>query len=297
MANPFHTDASEDAEDDAVVGEIVATDDTDKIEVNLSPAEDDDDDDAPEPMTRQQKRRERGRLRAELDAERQRSAAAEARLAQATGYQQGLYQQQQFQQQAQGDPYDREIAMSYKVHQEIVKEADALSKTMSPEEFEKNYLPGFQRKVQQVEEHRSKNIMLKNQRDLGMTPDNIARQAAFMSFKQENSDIYSDNNLAMELTGVVQQMIARGFPDTRDTAERAANIVRQGRGMIPRGAPTAIEKQRLTGMSASAHGGKGNGHSVVPMDSHAKKMAQSLYPNMSPVEAWKSWAKNAARQK
>ncbi len=167
--------------------------------------------------------------------------------------------------------------------------------------------PGFT--TQQHEEYENRALQLQTARMAAVVeatrqPVNeqeMYRRWKWTEFTSKHNDVFSNDKAQRWAIGRWQQLVqGEGHADTEDFAEKILDEARVKFGMTPRrggNRPDAATRARLSGVSAQGAGGsEGDGGGAVRMGLRERKMAEELYDNLPPKEAWQKWANGPGKR-
>ena len=129
----------------------------------------------------------------------------------------------------------------------------------------------------------------------------IYRRVAWQQFTSEHSDVFSNPKSQSWAIARWQQLVqGEGMADTKDLAEKILDETRVKFGMKPRrgggSQPDAATRARLSGISAAGGGGDTDTGGAVRMGKRERQMAEALYDNLPPREAWQKWANGPGKR-
>lgn len=127
------------------------------------------------------------------------------------------------------------------------------------------------------------------------------RRWKWQEFTTKHNDIFSHEQAKHWAVGRWQQLVyGEKAADTEELAEKILDEARVKYGMKPRrggGGADAATRARLSGVSAQGGGG-GDVDSVgaVRMGKRERQMAEALYDNLPPQQAWQKWANGPGKR-
>lgn len=252
-----------------------------------------------EKQARAERRRERARTRErerkeqaeELKALKERDAQRERELAEMRG---ALTRQSQPAATTPGkDPYQERLDAIYERQSNALAAVQAEVKAGTFNDERANY---YDRQAREIE---AEKLSVYTERALAQREaraEPLRRQEqAQQIWVQKYPDIYQNPQAFQYAQATFQRRQALG---ERATNEMVDEVMREAMTQFklgPKQAPSATERARLSGVSASGGGGAGNSSPGVQMTREFKKMAEALYSDLPPEKAHQKWVNEVGK--
>lgn len=210
-------------------------------------------------------------------------------------------------QQRMAHPQDQSRQQQANPHHQRIAEIDDATRRLHKEYEIVASRPGFT--PQQHEEYERKALALQTAKMAAVNeatrqPVNeqeMYRRWKWNDFQTKHNDIFGDPKRVSWAIGRWQQMVGgEGLADTEENAEMILDQARVKFGIKPRrssGNGDAATRARLSGISGQ--GGSTSGDTdggAVKMGKRERQMAEAMYDNLSPREAWQKWANGPGKR-
>lgn len=261
-----------------------AEEETDEVSTETPEVEEDDDEPEAPAQNRQQRRAGRQTARERLAA-----AEAEAKVLRE------LVQQRPPERQTQHVPetadVDRRIREANAEYRELEARYVAAQQN-------KTLTPATEREMQDRAEELDvrKMELAAERREVRTAPQRRQRELT-ERLRQENLDVYSNQQAVAYAAGRATMLKAMGHADNQELHDRVMSEAREVVLKI-KPKPGAIDRQRATGMSAGPRAAVAQTRSTIsmPKGSHYYKMATALYPDLEPAQACQKWAQGPGKR-
>jgi hypothetical protein len=236
-----------------------------------------------------ERERERKELQEKLKTFEERDAKRERELAELRGFVAGSRGTQE----PGKDPYEARLDQVYEQQREAFRQyqAEIAAKTVTPER-EKHY----EQIARQLEMEKGQ---IHAERVVAQTEPRLWQSAAKQRWVEQYPDVYHHHQAYQyaEASYTRRRLLLQpGQMPTEDMAREAMEEARTAFKLGPRKAPSASERDRLSGLPSSGGGGGGGGGSGgVVMTKDLRKMATSLYSDLPEEEAVKKWTNTVGR--
>jgi hypothetical protein len=273
-----------------------------KFVIEVAPESEDDDSEptSPQPGIRDQKKAERSRQRYKEQKEAREAAeqqAAELRSEnerlriQAEVAQQVARTVQRPDQPKPKDPLDAEIEAISTKQRLIYQEMQQKQARLSPEEYQKEWDKAYI-EAQELLDKRQALVTQKAIRDHAPQQD-VRQEAIVAQLRYNHPDVMARPDIFEWVKRDYANRLALGAPDSPATVNLSMDAGRAA-FRLPgnRPAPSAATRRQFSGPSAGGHPSNTDTPKQVDMSNKAiRGMAQKMYPNLPPEEAWAKWAK------
>ena len=261
--------------------------------------EDEDDEDEPQQAapTRQEKRRNRYRELEERRRDAERRAEEAEHRARLAELQHARPQQSQ---EPQEDPHEQELNAAYEEQSQLNQEwEEVLNAVPAGQAVPTGVAAAYRKRAielqKRINDAHAERVVARRQPQ-GGTQNDFVRQRLEVDYP----DIMSNGRAQTYLRArAAQILVERGQEQlTWQVVQEAAEQTMRGflKKTPQRGAPSANDRQRYTGIGRGAgSGGSGGGRSIT-MDRHQQKMAEGMYPDLPAKQAHQKWANTVGKK-
>lgn len=237
-----------------------------------------------------ERERERKELAEKVKAFEERDAKLDRELAELRGELRAVRQQSA--PSGSSDPYAQRLDLVYRRQQDAYKAMQAEAKGGALDEDRTAYYEGIAREIEQEK------AQIAAERVLARHAPAQEQRAAQQRWRDKYPEIYGNPRAYQFASASYERRKALLEPGQEPTNEMVDEAMEEARAQfrlgVKRSAPSASDRQRLSGMPSSGSGGGPSGAGVT-MTPELRKMALALHSDLPEEEAVKRWANTAGR--